>query len=181
MSTNRFDKLKQILNSTGSVEHKTTAFRLILSYYAHSLTTDELFSLIPYIWKINHPGGYPPNRRMLEDEIRRRQDPETLKRLINLIESDNKNYRFVALDMLIAYPNPAIIKPLLKYIDCTKDDLMTKRSAIWALINIEDKRVTNMLLKEYEIYRNKESDNEIFNYLYALESGLARRGIETKK
>ncbi len=172
----KLNRLKEILKSARSKEKKAYCLGLIMTYYRKQLNSEDLFALIPYIWEVENITKFGAIRAMIEREIKSRQDRDTVEKLIDLLNHEHPYLRFVGADLLNGFNDKIIVEPLLRYITNTKDDLMTKRHAICALMKYDDNRVTQLLEREYNIYRNSPRDFEIENYLWPSESELKKRG-----
>lgn len=170
------NRLKEILKSTHSKEKKAYCLGLVMTYYPKQLTSEDLFSLIPYIWEVENVTKFGMIRGMIEREIKSRQDRSIIEKLIDLLNHEHPYLRFVGADLLNGFNDKIIVEPLSRYITNTKDDLMTKRQAICALMKYDDNRVTQLLEREYNIYKNSPRDFVIGNYLWPIESELKKRG-----
>lgn len=175
MTEDRSNKLKKLISTTESRTKRTYSLWQLLTYHNNSISTEELFSYIPLIWKIDISNKkYFGVRQKLENEIRKRQNNETILSLLKLLKHDDPNLRFVATDLLNHFKSEIIIEPLLMYLKHTTDPILTRKQAICALKHYKDERIKSFLNKELE--NNKANPETFFrnNYIKTIESVIEK-------
>lgn len=170
MQNNTLNTLKTITLTTLDREKRTYSLWLILTYHVKSLTTDELFSFVPFIWKVDIANmKFFSIRQKIEREIKERQNTNTILKLLELLQNDNPYLRFFGADLLNDFQDERIIDPLLDYLYHTNDDFITKRQAICALRPYKNDKIKQFLQEEFE--KNKTNQDTFFknNYLSVIE------------
>ncbi|RAJ08890.1 hypothetical protein LX64_01544 [Chitinophaga skermanii] len=171
MSAYQLNRLNDILHTTSNRSIKTYALHLVVTYHVTSLTTEQLFSYIPFIWEVDLSGRYNGIRHKIEQEIIARQEIKTIKMLLALLESTNPYLRHIGADLLNSFNNEIIVEPILHYLHHTTDGFMTKRAAIYALSLFKHQQnVRQYILGEME--RNASNKDAFFraNYLTIIEA-----------
>lgn len=170
MQNQNINRVKKTLLTSTDRTKRTYALWILLTYHTKSLTSSELFSLISIMFEVGFSNPkYPGIRYKLENEIKARQDQDTIFRLLELLNSDNSLIREFSAMLLNDFCSTMIIEPVLIYLQNTNDHILVKRSAICALQKYNDVRIKEYLINEYE--SNQENQDNFYrsNYLETIE------------
>jgi len=139
---NRQEKLERIFLKSSKINNQLYAIRLLLRFYTKDISNSLLFEMIPFIWKDSEG---PTFRWRIEREIKSRQNKNTLKDLLKLIETSKPYYIYFACEMLISFPDIQIIEPLINIIEYTEgaENNLTKKIAVLALMKIKKEQLAN--------------------------------------
>lgn len=180
---NKIDRLIYLTNNANTNEKRTRAVWILVTYLIKDISTNQLFSLIPFIWKLEHDysGKFFGIRQKIEQEIQCRQEKEAVSKLLDLLQNNHPYLRCFAASMLIYFHDEMAVQPFLVYLENTDDDYMSKRQVLYAILGYKDPIVDKFLLKEVKKerrwYKRFIKDMMMDNYRITLESESKKRGL----